>query len=154
VRDKATEDFVTNVIAAQLAVSGWELRAVAAPGMGSGTILRPNPDAAGRRPQLKGAVVIDVIARKGGRWLFLENKDRFSSSDLLKLTRLRDSGLYSRDLAQLVGSAAEELRFGLGMPDTAATRAAVARHASDLDCYGMVADDRSCEWLGVWSPGS
>lgn len=150
-RAKTTEDFVTNAIAAQLAASGWDLRSVAAPGMGSGTILRPNPDAAGRRPKVKGGVVIDVIASKDGSWLFLENKDRFSLSDLLKLVNVRDSGRYSQDLARLVGPAAE-LRFGLGMPDTEASRSAVAGRLPDLDCYGMVAADRNCDWLGAWSP--
>lgn len=150
-KDRLSEDFVTNAITAQLAAVTWELRSVAAPGMGSGTILRPNPDAEGRRPKIKGAVVIDVIARTGETWLFLENKDHFSASDLRKLAEVRDSGRYSEDLARLTGSSAVELRFGLGMPDTEACRASVAKHAGSLDCYVLVGADRGCTWIG-WSP--
>lgn len=153
-RDRLTEDFVTNAITAYLAASSWELRSVAAPGMGSGTILRPNPDATGRRPKIAGGVVIDVIARKDEMWLFLENKDRFSASDLLKLAEVRDSGRYSEDLARLTGSRSAELRFGLGMPDTEAAREHVKARVAQLDCFVLVSPDRSCACLGSWSPAS
>jgi len=143
------EAFVTDAVARNLAGAGWSLRSVARPQMGSGALLRPDPEE-GRRPErVAGGVVIDIVASNAGIWLFLESKDRFSTDDLRKLQGVRDNPSFDGPLRRLTRDSRQPERlFGLCMPTSEAALEKVAVHAGDLDVFIGVSEEGRCTQLG------
>lgn len=110
-----TEESVTKCLLNWLVGLGWDIVAFDFPQSGTGLVLHPDEANRSAGTKNQGAIIPDIIARKAGRFVFFENKDRFVAEDFAKLHAIKASGSHGKAIARLAGPNVPCF-FGIGLP--------------------------------------
>jgi hypothetical protein len=98
------ESDVTKAVWAFLKAEGWDILSLHYPGAGGGLYFHPN----GRVTKgARGAMVVDIVARKTGYLLLVESKVRFDHHDVGKLVKLTTNSGYRQSLLAVYGTVEE-----------------------------------------------
>lgn len=111
---------------------GWEIIGFDFPQSGTGIVLHPDQSARLTGTKNNGAIIPDIIARKNGRVLFFENKDRFVAADFEKMSSLKNSGSHSQAIHRLTGPEMTCF-FGIGLPLIATLPVGLPLHLANVD---------------------
>ena len=108
------EEDVTRLLALHLSRSGWKVITTHHPGAQGGVYVLRDPRP---KPPTKGAVVLDLVAKRGQVYLLVECKDRYYRPDALKVRALAADPAYRPSLAE---------RFRIGWQRTPRLLGAIA----------------------------
>jgi len=95
------ESDVTKAVWAFLRTEGWDILSLHYPGASGGLYFHPN----GRVTKgARGALVVDIVARKRDYLLLVESKVRFDRHDVEKLIKLTTNSGYRQGLLTIYGT--------------------------------------------------
>jgi len=111
------EEKVTINILNWLEEENWRIICYDFPQSGTGIILHPNSSVSSNSKN-EGSVIPDIIAVKGKKAVFFENKDRYVENDFKKIRKIKSEDLYSDSLNKLLSPfLIEVIYFGIGIPN-------------------------------------
>lgn len=110
------EEQVTKNILDWLEENDWLIICYDFPQSGTGIMLHQNTE--NKTSKNKGGIIPDIIAVKGNKGVFFENKDRFYQLDFDKLYEIKTNQNYSNSLANLLQNYdIEMIYYGIGIID-------------------------------------
>ncbi len=108
-----TEEQVTKAILKWLMDEGWDIVCYDFPQSGTGVLLHPNDS----NEKNKDTVNPDIVAVKGSKCVFFENKSYFYYPDFEKVNMLRTSDRYSNAINDLLKNySIDSICYGIGYP--------------------------------------
>ena len=116
---------MTTRLARALRGRGWQVLTTHHPGAQVGVYVLQSPRP---RPATKGAVVLDLVAKRGRAYLLVESKDRYWVADARKVLRVSTQAAYRESLAERFGvdwAQAPVLIPGIALPASARVPAEV-----------------------------
>jgi hypothetical protein len=124
------EETVTKHILRWLMDNGWTIVCYDFPQNGTGRFLHPNDSTSKNQDSINP----DIVAVKGKKCVFFENKDRFYYPDFEKINKLRTGNDYSNAIdALLKNYDIECIHYGIGFPAQVFSRKATeAEHMADF----------------------
>ena len=109
-----TEENVTKAILSYLIGRGWEIVAFDFPQSGTGRSLHPSDSAS----KNAGVLIPDVVAKKGGVSIYMENKDRYFPEDFIKVNSVFQTRMYAESFLRVLGVNQDTMFGGIGMPES------------------------------------
>lgn len=108
-----TEERVTKSLIKWLIVNNWTIISFDYPQSGTGRALHPNEEVS----KTEGIIIPDIVAHKGDKVIFFENKNRFVLADYEKVENLRLNNNYSRSIRLLTSHYPHKsILYGIGQP--------------------------------------
>ena len=144
-----TEEQVTKSILSWLMQENWEIVCYDFPQSGTGVFLHPN----GSNEKNKDAINPDIVAGKGNKCVFFENKSYFYYPDFEKVNTLRNTSDYSDAISNLLKKyPITSIKYGIGYPLTAHKKKA-SQSVDMTDFIVGVSENNKCiELLYLSSP--
>lgn len=111
---RLTEERVTKSLIKWLVENDWTIISFDYPQSGTGRALHPNEEVS----KTEGIIIPDILAHKGDKVIFFENKDRFVLADYEKVENLRLKNSYSRSIRLLTSQYSyKSIFYGIGQPN-------------------------------------
>ena len=111
---RLTEERVTKSLIKWLVENDWTIISFDYPQSGTGRALHPNDEVS----KTEGIIIPDIVAHKGDKVIFFENKDRFVLADYEKVENLRLKNNYSRSIRMLTSQYSyKSIFYGIGQPN-------------------------------------
>lgn len=111
---RLTEERVTKSLIKWLVGNDWTIISFDYPQSGTGRALHPNEEVS----KTEGIIIPDIVAHKGDKVIFFENKDRFVLADYEKVENLRLKNNYSRSIRMLTSQYSyRSIFYGIGQPN-------------------------------------
>lgn len=111
---RLTEERVTKSLIKWLVGNDWTIISFDYPQSGTGRALHPNEEVS----KTEGIIIPDIVAHKGDKVIFFENKDRFVLADYEKVENLRLKNNYSRSIRLLTSQYSyKSIFYGIGQPN-------------------------------------
>lgn len=111
------EAFVTLSIIDYLEKYGWEIISYDYPQSGTGIMLKLSES-----EKNKGGIIPDIIAYKNNTLIVMENKNRYSYNDFIKINEMKISRAYEQILSGLSSKYIRNFYYGIGLPDKSCKR--------------------------------
>lgn len=129
---RITEEQLTKALLHWLEAHSWRIICFDFPQSGTGITLHRNKQSGSSKN--KGSFIPDIVAIKNEIVLFLENKDKFALSDLIKIQYLRGNKDYSHSISRLLaGTKYSKILFGVGLVHSECAEKKVKLHLGKLD---------------------
>lgn len=139
---RITEEQLTKIILTWLENNGWEIICFDFPQAGTGILLHPNNNI--RSTKNKGSIIPDIVAIKNKTVVFIEDKDRFSPDDFLKVEELIKTDDYSTSIQKLLkGFEYSNIFYGVGLPISTNTVTKTIKNKEKIDFALFVSEDNS-----------
>lgn len=146
---RLTEERVTKSLIKWLVGNGWTIISFDFPQSGTGRALHPNEEVS----KTEGIIIPDIVAHKGDKVIFFENKDRFVLADYEKVENLRLKNNYSRSIRLLTSQYHyRSIFFGIGQPNKDTWNEKAIENSGKVDFVAVVNADGTV--MTLYDPSS
>lgn len=135
---RLTEERVTKSLIKWLVENDWTIISFDYPQSGTGRALHPNDEVS----KTEGIIIPDIVAHKGDKVIFFENKDRFVLADYEKVEKLRLRNNYSRSIRMLTSQYSyRSIFYGIGQPNKKVWNEKAIEKSGMVDFIAVVNSD-------------